>query len=73
MQKIASEARPDYIFTQEGGWRFNMSFDVGKHFLVGDYSGVDPSWYLGVDINAKLQDGYEKMIKDREEYNEKLL
>jgi hypothetical protein len=55
VQKIASEARPDYIFTQEGGWRFNMSFDVGKHFLVGNYSGVDPSWYLGVDINGYVK------------------
>lgn len=51
VQRIASEERPDYIFSRDGQLRFNMDFDVGKQFLFGNYSGVDPSWYLGSGIN----------------------
>ena len=55
VQRIATKKVPDFIFSQEGNFRFNTSIDLGQHFLIGSYSGIEPSWYLGVDVNVYVK------------------
>lgn len=53
MQEFIDKYYPESIYDPCAGW--------GERILTAFKNDVA---YLGVDINAKLQDGYEKMIKD---------
>lgn len=71
VKKIVTFESPGLFVKDEGNFRFNISMDFGRQFLLGDFPDMEPKWRVDLGLSAYIDRGILGVETDIRHYDSK--
>ncbi|WP_290747099.1 hypothetical protein [Fibrobacter sp. UBA4309] len=71
VKKIVNSELPGLVVKEEGRFRFNMSMDLGRQFLLGDFQDMQPKWRVDLGLGVYINRGILGVETDIRRYDSK--
>lgn len=71
VKKIVTFESPGLFVKDEGNFRFNISMDLGRPFLLGDFPDMEPKWRVDLGLSAYINRGILGVETDIRHYDSK--